>query len=112
MKRNKWTAKPNSKRMERNILACYHRANAQDRAEGLHWYQTAHNDAAFIAFKHGVTLAQAVGVIACLSPGREWGLNLQDADQLIAAFVAGKRLPNVGSYGRNNINKSRRILQG
>jgi len=59
-----------------------------------------------------VTLEQAAGVIASLSPGCQWGRNLQDADQLIAAHVAWKRLPNVGSYGRRNIVKARKILDG
>ena len=112
MKKRNWQSPRNSPRLERNILACYHRATPSDREEGLYWYATAHNDAAAIAARHGVTVAQAAGVIACLSPGRTWGLNLQDANDLITAFVAGKRLPMVGSYGRNNVNKARSILQG
>jgi len=110
MKKRKRTAW--SRRIERNILACYYRASVDDRAEGLYWYETAHNDAKTLSERHDVTLEQAVGVIAALSPGRQWGLNLLDEDQLIAAYVAGKRLPGVGSYGRRNIVKARKILDG
>jgi len=107
-----WKARKLSKRMLRNIENCYHTANTADREEGIYWYQTAHNDALAIARRHNVPVSQAAGVIAALSPGREWGMNLQDADELIRAFVAGQTLPMVGSYGKKNINKARAILRG
>lgn len=101
-----------SKRLLRNILACYHRASDTDRREGLYWYETAHSDATALAERYGVTVWQASGVIAALSPSNQWGSNLLDADVLMAAWRAGKALPSVGVYGLRNVLKAGRILNG
>lgn len=104
-----------SKRIERNILSVYIRANEYDRAEGLHWYGNARDSAEVIAHKHGITAAQSIGVIAAMSPGLNWGLNLIQAEELIKAYVSGLRgndLPRLGTYGRRNIVKACRILDG
>jgi len=101
-----------SKRLLRNILACYHRASDMDRREGLYWYETAHSDAQALADRYGVTVWQAAGVIAALSPGARWGSNLLDADLLMASWRAGKALPAVGVYGARNVAKAGRILHG
>lgn len=101
-----------SKRLLRNILACYHRASDTDRREGLYWYETAHNDAQALAERYGITVFQAAGVIAALSPSNTWGGNLIDADILLGAWRAGKRLPSVGVYGMRNVEKAGRILNG
>lgn len=101
-----------SKRLLRNILACYHRASDTDRREGLYWYETAHNDARALGERYGISTAQAAGVIAALSPSNKWGNNLLDADLLISAWRAGKPLPAVGVYGGRNVAKAGRILNG
>ncbi len=109
-KYNRW-----SQRIERNILSVYIRANDYDRAEGLHWYQQAHDTAKVISDKLKVTLPQAIGVIAALSPGRQWGMNLLEAEDFIKAYMKGLRgrdLPIVGTYGYRNIRKAIRILEG
>lgn len=79
------------------------------------WYARANATAGDYADKYNCSVEQACGVIAALSPGRNWDLNLVDADVFIRAWAAGDRgrdLPNVGSYGRRNIQKSARIMQG
>ncbi|HEY6019445.1 MAG TPA: hypothetical protein VIY48_05965 [Candidatus Paceibacterota bacterium] len=101
-----------SRRIERNILAVYARANESDRAEGLFWYSKAHDTARNLAEKHGISVAQAVGVIAAISPGNSWGRNILEADEFIHAYVHGYKLPSVGVYGRRNVAKARRILNG
>lgn len=101
-----------SKRILRNILACYHRASDTDRREGLYWYETAHNDAVALAERYGISVYQSAGVISALSPTNGWGSNLLDADILISAWRAGKRLPIVGVYGFNNVAKAGSILNG
>jgi hypothetical protein len=111
-KRISWRNRRVSTRLIRNIITVYHSATSEERVEGLFWYQTAHNDAMALATRHGVTLEQAIGVIAALSPGREWGMNLLDADKLIGAFVNGRPTPTVGTYGRKNVNKALDILRG
>ena len=41
------------------------------------------------ADRHGIHPAEAAGVIAALSPRNRWERNVEDADRLIAAFIAG-----------------------
>jgi hypothetical protein len=81
----------------------------------MFWYQQAYDLARIMAEKHKVTTEQACGVIAAMSPGLNWGLNLIQADELIQAWVKGLRgndLPRLGTYGRRNIVKATRILSG
>ena len=42
-----------------------------------------------IADEHDITVTQAIGVIAALSPRNRWERNVQDAEALITAFNAG-----------------------
>lgn len=108
----KWNNRPLSRRMLRNIEAVYLTATSEERQDGLYWYQRANQDAASLASRYGITTEQAAGVIAALSPGRDWGLNLIDADRLIDAHVNGRTIPQVGTYGRKNVAKARKILNG
>lgn len=104
-----------SRRIERNILSVYIRANEYDRAEGMHWYGNAYTSARVIAHKHGISVSQSIGVISAMSPGLNWGLNLIQAEELIKAYMSGLRgndLPRLGTYGRRNIVKACRILDG
>ena len=104
-----------SRRIERNLLACWTRANEFDRAEGMHWYQSANDDARIISEKYNIPLESVLGVIAALSPGNSWGKNLLDAEVLISEWSKGYRgnkLPLVGTYGRRNRIKSEKILGG
>ena len=104
-----------SRRIERNLLTVYYRANEYDREEGMYWYANAHYTAQFMADKHNVTLWQACGVIAAISPGLNWGINLIQADLFISEWQAGVRgyyLPTVGTYGYRNVHKAVRILKG
>lgn len=111
-KKTNWHKRALSQRLIRNILSVFHQASDSDRSEGLYWYQTANRDAQSLAERFQVSLSVAVGVIAALSPGRNWGLNLQDAEKLLHAFTNDLPLPHVGSYGRKNVAKARRIMQG
>ena len=100
--------------MERNILACYYRANADDMENGLSWYGKARSVAGRLADDYGIEINQAIGVIAALSPGREWQRNIADATILISEYtsgIRGKRLSYVGTYGRRNVVKATLILQ-
>jgi hypothetical protein len=104
-----------SRRLERNILAVHTRASEYDRADGLEWYAHAHSEALRIAEVYGLPLAQAAGAIAAISPGKNWGLNVLDAEELIRAFqrgARGRRLPALSPYGGANIRKCERILEG
>lgn len=101
-----------SRRIERNILSVYLRANEDDKLNGLTWYGSAHEIALGLSAKHGISLQAAVGTIAAISPGNNWGRNVMEADEFINAFAKGYKLPTVGIYGRRNVTKARRILSG
>jgi len=72
-----------------NIKAIYQLATLTEKQDGITWYPNAYQIALDLAERHGVTTAQAIGVIAALSPRNRWERNVQDADSLIAAFRAG-----------------------
>lgn len=113
MKRKKYLGW--SRKVEHNILATYLLASDQDRTEGLYWYQHANEIAAELANRFDFSVNQSAGVIAALSPGNPWGRNLLDAELMLEAYakgLRGKRLPNVGVYGWNNIRKAEKILAG
>ncbi len=100
-----------SRRYETNILKTYARATDGDIDFGLHWYQQAHDAAKAIAGRcTTATTVEVIGVIAALSPGLSWGLNVLQAEQLLKAYETGAELPMVGSYGRKNVDKAVRIL--
>lgn len=98
-----------------NLFKVYYQANANDLENGLTWYSSAHNVVTRLSSRYNVTLEQACGVIAALSPGAQWERNIEDAELFISYWSAGnrgKRLPSVGVYGRNNRRKAERILGG
>lgn len=104
-----------SKRIERNLMAAYLRAAQWDRENGLSWYQDAHNIALGLSERYALTINQACGVIAALSPGLQWELNVSQATEFIDAWhngARGKYLPRVGTYGTRNIRKCVAILSG
>ena len=72
-----------------NIKAIHQLATLTEQQDGISWYPAALQIAAKLAERHHVTLEQAIGVIAALSPRNRWERNVQDADRLIAAHAAG-----------------------
>lgn len=101
------------KRLERNLLACYHSASSHIRQDGLSWYPRANAYALELSTRYAITLQQSCGVIAALSPGLSWDVNKRDARDLIREYRNGsKRLPMVGCYGRKNVIKCAKILSG
>ena len=96
-----------------NIKAIYQLATLTERQDGLSWYPAAKAIASDLADKYSIHPAEAAGVIAALSPRNRWERNVQDADSLIAAFVAGgaeqANLTKVCTFGANKA-KAVRIL--
>lgn len=97
----------------RNILKVANEATPEERLIGREWYQTAHRAAAELAEQHGVTMEQAAGVIAALSPNQPWSQNLIAAKKLLYAYANGLSLAEVtiAAYGLNKA-KAWRICQG
>lgn len=76
-------------RNQKHIQALLDLASAAETAGGLTWYQQASQVAITLADRYEIKEEQAAGVIAALSPRNKWERNLIDAENLIAAYVAG-----------------------
>ena len=72
-----------------NIKAIYQLATLTEQQDGITWYPAANQIAISLADRHEISEAQAIGVIAALSPRNRWERNVQDADSIISAFKAG-----------------------
>jgi len=72
-----------------NIKAIYQLATLTEKQDGITWYPQADQIAISLADRYEISEAQAIGVIAALSPRNRWERNVEDADRLIAAYIAG-----------------------
>lgn len=70
-----------------NIKAIYQLATLTEQEQGRDWYPAAQRVALRLADRYSVTVEQAIGVIAALSPRNRWERNVIDADRLISAYV-------------------------
>jgi hypothetical protein len=66
-----------------NVLAVYNGASAHALREGISWYTDAHNYAILLCMNYDISVAQAAGIIAALSPMNGWENNKRKATQLI-----------------------------
>ena len=74
----------------RHISGMLQLASQADILSGLDWYKRAHNlGVRLIHAYDGLTLGQAVGVIAALSPNNKWTRNCTDAEAMIKAWHMG-----------------------
>jgi hypothetical protein len=74
----------------RNIAGMLQLASQADILSGLDWYKRAHKlGVRLIHAYDGLTLGQAVGVIAALSPNNKWTRNCTDAEAMIKAWHMG-----------------------
>src|SRR5688572_18258986 len=68
-------------------------AFAQRDAEAFHrnlyWYNTANEDCQRLADTYGVSLHTACQVVAAISPGKQWGINVRDAEYILQAWQSG-----------------------
>lgn len=93
----------------RHIAGMLQLASIADIAEGKHWYQRAYDLAVQLIHAYQpLTLGQAIGVIAALSPNNKWHRNCQDAERLIKAWHVGADLMSVKVCTFNN-NKQKAI---
>lgn len=85
-----------------NVLAVWETATADHRASGMEWYALAHRIAHDIS---GGDIVRGAGVLAALSPQKEWNLNIRLAAR---AFETGVASGNTG----NANGKANAILAG
>src|SRR5690349_19858906 len=103
------------RRYKRNLRRTLALATDEDKRIGCEWYETANFQCKVLSDRYSLPLSSVCGIVAALSPGRDWNLNLRDANDFIRAFVKGARgreLPPVGSYGSRNIAKAEVIAGG
>ena len=74
-----------------NIKAVFQLATTTEQVDGRSWYPVAHCVALELADRYEITECQAIGVIAALSPRNRWERNIQDAENLISAYVTAGR---------------------
>lgn len=72
-----------------NIIGTYLLATECEKVHGGQWYPLAKEVAISIAYRYGVSVECAAAVIAALSPNNKWERNCKDAENIIAAYVAG-----------------------
>jgi hypothetical protein len=72
------------RRYQRSVLAVWDMADAETRAYGARWYADAYATAVELADRYGFTAAQAVGVIAALSPRVRWAPNVAAAATVLS----------------------------
>lgn len=78
-----------------NILAIYRLANPDEIKHGMTWYHQARCECQKIAKRQKIPLHIVVGVVAALSPNNKWDRNITNADDLIAAYLAGDHIESV-----------------
>lgn len=93
-----------SKRNRDSIRAVYRQATADELRLGLSWYADAHNQAGSIH----PDISVGCGVIAAVSPGLRWDVNIEYARRLIL----GLDTSGLGRVWPSNGYKAMRILAG
>lgn len=88
-----------------HITRLFRTATPEQVEAGAEWYADAYKIADAFATKYDVTIPQAAGVIAALSPLNSWGANVS----LAARFLSGTRHSGYLSVG---LTKARNILAG
>jgi hypothetical protein len=88
-----------------NIVDVYLSATPEQIAAGEHWYDAAQEFAQYLTV-YGVTVEQAAGIIAALSPMNSWGANKMLAEK----FIANGGLE--GGYLGVGLRKAAAILAG
>lgn len=91
---------------ELNILAVYHQATREELRAGLSWYADVNEECARLAQTYRVTMQQAAGVIAALSPGLRWENNVEAAERMLAE----EPLDGLGVRWYANVRKAEAIL--
>jgi hypothetical protein len=78
-----------------NILAVYRQATPNEKRDGVVWYAEALASCMNISNDTSVPLHIVVGVCAALSPNNKWDRNVQNARDLIVAFINGDYIESV-----------------
>jgi hypothetical protein len=78
-----------------SIVDIFHKATYDEINAGINWYTAARESCESLSVKHNIPFYVVVAVVASLSPNNRWERNLENADRLIAAFIAGDEAETV-----------------
>ena len=79
----------------KNIIAIYKLATPNEIAEGIYWYLNANKDCQEIADKFNIPKHIVCGSLSALSPNNKYERNVQNAHDLIEAFMNGQDMDSV-----------------
>lgn len=94
----------------KNIIAVFNLANRFDFETGADWYAAGERIGASLAEAYGITRAQAIGVIAALSPRNRWSRNVADAEALIKTYAIDPEAARDVKVCTFNANKAKALL--
>lgn len=84
------------------ILNAFDNASAQDVIDGIAWYDRAKFAAEALAAGTHLTIAQAAGIIAALSPRVRWDTNVHAAAMIVSYATKHFDKPIVAGFSRNS----------
>ena len=87
--------------VKNNILKVYKQSTAIEQRD---WYQQANDFCHYLSDKHLVPVDKVIGIVAALSPRKEWSLNKRLAEQVILTGECGQMKVFVAKA--NDIHKS------
>ena len=67
----------------KNIETIYNRCTSDDINNGRTWYENAKSFSIYVAKKYDVTELQSAGIIAALSPQKNWDVNMKATEKFI-----------------------------
>ena len=86
----------------KNIINIYNLATPEEIKHGVTWYKKAYIESKKLALKYDIPIHIVIGVIAGLSPNNKWDRNIQNADNMIKAFINGNAIESfkVSTYNK------------
>ena len=79
--------------MASNLQYFYEHTTDAVRERGKVWYDGAHKIAEQLSTEHGMAMPSAAGVIACLSPGKDWNQNVELARRVSDIYTSQQAHP-------------------
>lgn len=96
--------------MRTSIIGTFFLASPTEVQEGKHWYRNAARIAEQLSDSYNISMAQAVGIIAALSPQNPWERNVRDAYNVCETFtIDGKDAALSVKCGTFGVNKRKAI---
>lgn len=76
-----------------NIIRDFENVSFVNRSIHAFWYDNAHKDCVNLAYRYGLPVNIVVGLVAVLSPGLQWSINLKGAEYILQDVQNGYTAP-------------------